>query len=109
MGAVAAFLLHEGSAEILEAGQVPVGVIGQAEPLLLSKKLWDGDRIVMMTDGVLDSWPGDDKEEAVKEYLEGMILKGPQEMAEEMLQFACQWGDGPKDDMTILTAGIWKR
>lgn len=42
MGAVAAFLLHEGSAEILEAGQVPVGVIGQAEPLLLSKKLWTG-------------------------------------------------------------------
>jgi len=109
MGAVAAFLLHEGSADILEAGQVPVGVIGQAEPLLLSKKLWDGDRIVMMTDGVLDSWPGEDKEKAVKEYLEGMILKGPQEMAEEMLQFACQWGDGPKDDMTILTAGIWKR
>ena len=86
MGAVAAFLLHEGSADILEAGQVPVGVIGQAEPLLLSKKLWDGDRIVMMTDGVLDSWPGEDKEKAVKEYLEGMILKGPQEMAEEMLQ-----------------------
>ena len=42
MGAVAAFVLHEGSAEILEAGQVPAGVIGQAEPLLLSKKLWDG-------------------------------------------------------------------
>ena len=109
MGAVAAFVLHEGSAEILEAGQVPAGVIGQAEPLLLSKKLWDGDRIVMVTDGVLDAWPGEDKEGAVKEYLEGMILKAPQEMAEEILQFACQWGDGPQDDMTVLAAGVWKR
>ena len=30
MGAVAAFVLHEGSAEILEAGQVPAGVIGKS-------------------------------------------------------------------------------
>lgn len=108
LGAVATFVLHEGTAEVLEAGGVPAGVISQAEPALLSKKLWDGDRVVMVTDGVLDACPGTEKELSFKEYLEGMELKSPQDMAERLLRFACQSG-AVRDDMTVLAAGIWKR
>ncbi len=108
LGAVATFVLHEGTVEVLEAGQIPAGVLNQVEPVLLSKKLWDGDRIVMVTDGVLDACPGEDKEAVLKEYIEGMELKSPQDMAERILRFACQ-GVRVRDDMTVLTAGIWKR
>lgn len=109
LGAVATFVLHEGTAETLEAGEVPAGVLGQAEPVLLSKKLWDGDRVIMVTDGVLDACPGEDKEASMKEYLEGLPLKSPQDTAEQILEFACRPGQALRDDMTVLAAGIWKR
>ena len=87
---------------------LPAGVLSQAEPVLLSRKLWDDDRIIMMTDGVLEACPGLEKEATLKEYLESMPVKTPQDMAERILRFACQNG-GMNDDMTVLVAGIWKR
>lgn len=109
LGAVATFILSGETVEVLEAGEVPAGVFSSVEPVLLSRKLWDGDRIVMVTDGVLDACPGEDKELSLKEYIEGMVIKSPQDMAERILRFACQENGVARDDMTVLAAGIWKR
>lgn len=109
LGAVATFILGSEGVELLEAIEVPAGVISQVEPVLLSRKLWDGDRIVMVTDGVLDACPGEAKEQSLKDYLEGMPVKSPQDMAERILRFACQEGSAIRDDMTVLVAGVWKR
>ncbi|WP_279220843.1 SpoIIE family protein phosphatase [Clostridium sp. OM02-18AC] len=108
MGAVATFILSDGTADVLEAGNLPAGVLSQAEPVLLSRKLWDDDRVIMMSDGVLEACPGLEKEAALKAYLEAMPVKTPQDMAERILRFACQNG-GMNDDMTVLVGGIWKR
>ncbi len=88
---------------------MPAGVLNPVEPVLLSRKLWDGDRIVMVSDGLLDACPGEDKEMAMREFLEGMPLKTPQDMAERILRFACREIPEPRDDMTVLTAAVWKR
>lgn len=109
LGAVATFVIGENGVELLEECAVPMGILNPVEPVLISKKLWDNDRIVMVTDGVLDALPGDDKELVLKEFLESMPIKNPQDMAERILYFACSFGDGARDDMTVLTAGIWKR
>lgn len=109
LGAVATYILGEDGVELLEAPEVPLGVVGSIEPVLLSKKLWEDNRIVMVSDGVLDALPGEDKELILREYLEGMPRKSPQDMAERILEFACSYIQAPKDDMTVLTAGIWKR
>lgn len=109
LGAVATFILSGDTVEVLEEGEVPAGVLCSVEPVLLSRKLWDGDRIVMVTDGVLDACPGEEKELSLKEYIEGMTVKSPQDMAERILRFACQESEEVRDDMTVLTAGIWKR
>lgn len=37
----------------------------------------------MVSDGVLDALPGEDKEETMKEYLENLERKNPQDMAGE--------------------------
>ncbi len=108
LGAVATFVLSGNGVEVLEAGEVPAGVIGTVEPVLLSRKLWDGDRVVMVTDGVLEACPGEDKEGSMREYIEGMEVHSVQEMAEELLQFACR-EEGPRDDMMVLVGGIWRR
>ena len=70
LGAVPTFIIGQEGVERLEAGQVPAGVLRDAEPVLISRKLWEGDRIVMVTDGVLDALPGDDKAESMRQFLE---------------------------------------
>lgn len=109
LGAPATFILSDGDTELLEAGNVPMGIVNPIEPVLLSKKLWDDDRIIMVSDGVLDALPGEDKEQVLKEYLDSMTRKNPQDMAQKILRFACSFSDSQRDDMTVLVAGIWKR
>jgi stage II sporulation protein E len=109
MGAPVSFVLGEEGVEILQAAQIPAGVMNQTEPSLLTRKLWDGERVIMMTDGILDACPGDQKEKTMSEYLASLPAKSPQDMAEHILDFACQNAGENHDDMTVLVAGIWKK
>lgn len=109
LGAAATYILSEKGVELLEAGEVPMGIINEVEPVLLSKKLWDNNRIIMVSDGVLDALPADDKELMLQEFIAGMPVKNPQDMADRILLFARSFTEKAADDMTVLTAGIWKR
>ena len=109
LGAAATFLIGDDGVERLEAGNVPAGIVEQAEPVLLSKKLWEDSRVIMVSDGVLDALPGEDKEETMKEYLENLERKNPQDMAEEILRLVMETGGAGRDDMTVLVAGIWRK
>ena len=45
----------------------------------------------------------------MKQYLESVDEMGPQELADQILDFAVSFIPAPRDDMTVLTAGLWKR
>lgn len=45
----------------------------------------------------------------MKEYLEDADIRNPQELAEDILEFAASFSGENRDDMTVLAAGIWKR
>ena len=109
LGAVPTFVLGKDGTELLETGELPMGVTKTVEPVLLSRKLWDNDRIIMVSDGVLESLPGEKKEESMREFLDGMGAGNPQEMAERILQFALSVSGEPEDDMTVLVGGIFER
>ena len=85
-----------------------MGILSGVEPVLMSRKLWEGDRIVMVSDGVLDALPGDDKEQAMQQYLESVEEMAPG-IGGPGTGFCGILYSGAKDDMTVLTAGIWKR
>ena len=111
LGAAASFLLPDrrggGEAEVLESETVPAGVLNPVEPVMISRKLWDGDKIIMVSDGVLDAMPGVEKEKAFREFLDGLPDTGVQETAEMILTFALSFEGEPRDDMTVLVIGIW--
>ena len=109
LGAVATYVLDESGVELLQAAQAPAGVLEPVEPVLLSRKLWASCQVVMISDGVLEALPGEDKEQVMKEYLEDAKGGDPQELAEDILEFAMSFGQENRDDMTVLTAQVWKR
>ena len=109
LGAVASFVIGHDSVEALESEHVPAGVLNPVEPVLLSRKLWENDKIVMISDGVLEAMPGDAKEEAFKDFLAGLPDAGPQETAEMIMTYALALDGEPKDDMTVLVGGIYER
>ena len=63
----------------------------------------------MVSDGILEALPGENKEQIMKEYLEGAQNGNPQELAERVLEFAMSFSEEKRDDMTVLAAGIWRR
>lgn len=109
LGAVATYIVCDTGVELLEAPEAPAGVLRKVEPVLLSRKLWEKNQVVMVSDGVLEALPGEDKEQVMKEFLEEASSRNPQELAEAILEFAMSFSEENRDDMTVLTAGIWKR
>ena len=109
LGAVASFVIGQESVEVLESDSVPAGVLNPVEPVLLSRKLWEDDKIVMVSDGILEAMPGDEKEEAFRDFLAGLPEAGPQETAEMIMTYALALDGEPRDDMTVLVGGIYKR
>lgn len=109
LGAAASFIVGGDGVELLEANDVPIGILSPIEPMLMSKKLWDDDRIIMVSDGVLDALPGEEKEAVLQDFLRALPPARPQDIADQVLDFALHAGEGARDDMMVLAAGIWER
>ena len=75
---------------------------------MISRKLWDGDKIILVSDGVLDAMPGAEKEQTFRDFLDGLPDAGVQETAEMILTFALSFEGEPRDDMTVLVGGIYQ-
>ena len=72
------------------------------------KKLYEGDIVIMVTDGILDSIKEKDKESYMERKIMEIKSTNPQEIANTILDHAlAQSNYIPGDDMTVLTAGIW--
>ncbi len=109
-GAVASFIRHEEGAQLLQSEALPMGYLPGLEPAHYVCRLKDGDYIVMMTDGMLEALGGVDKEEKWLEFLGRLRAANPKDLANKLLIYAMAAVDGePRDDMTVLVTGIWKK
>ncbi|MBP3701957.1 MAG: SpoIIE family protein phosphatase, partial [Lachnospiraceae bacterium] len=109
-GAVGTFIRRGHQVLQIDPGSLPMGVDCEAAPACARIQLEDGDMVVMVTDGVLDAIEGDDKEASFCEYLSSTTKNNARELAEDLLQMAkASQAGGTRDDMTVLTAGIWKK
>ena len=71
-------------------------------------RMYDGNILFMVTDGVLSALPAGEEEEVMKELIWGLAQGTPAEMAERLMEQVQMYGD-VMDDMTILVVGLWKR
>lgn len=109
LGAAGTFIKRENWIESVEADTMPVGMFGEADYDTKEKKLYDGDYVIMMSDGVVEAL-GDSLRDSLFVVGNKQTDRTPQGVAGEVLKAALEAsGYNPKDDMTVLVAGLVKK
>ena len=110
IGASSTYIRRDHMVETICSTSMPVGMFNQVDFDQKTKKLYDGDYIVMMTDGVLDCIKEKNKDQFIEELLQETNLTNPQDIADEIMKKALEENDGVAiDDCTVLVAGFWKK
>ena len=96
--------------ECITSTSLPAGIFQQTDLDKTCRKLYDGDMVIMVTDGVLDVLPTEHQENVMKDIILEHETNNPKELADYILNRVLQYKNGRFcDDMTILVMGIWKR
>lgn len=103
-GAEPSFILNKGGrVRTVKASSLPVGLVADAKAEVSNTKMQDGDKIIMMTDGVSMSHSGES-------WVDGFLKEKSEsdgEISEEILNHAIEQSQGiMKDDMTVLTVKL---
>lgn len=110
VGAAATFIKRGNWVETIQSTSLPAGMFEQIEFDTTAKKLYDGDYVIMVSDGTLDAITGENKEQILKNIIWNTAVENPKDMAEYIVEKIMEEGDGYiPDDMTVLIAGIWRK
>lgn len=110
VGAVSTFVKSGNRVEIIRTSTLPVGILSSVEADIESRKLKNGDFIVMVTDGILDANKDElNKEKWLANMIEDIETRNPQAIADTILINCLDYTSGvPNDDMTVMVAKIWE-
>ena len=109
VGAAYSLLKRDGYVEKIPSLGLPLGIFYEMEMNHYQKQLLDGDYIFLFSDGILDSFAGEEGEELLKEMVARIPYRRPSEMAGHIMKHAISASGGRvRDDMTVLVMGIWE-
>lgn len=108
LGAAATFIKRDGCVEIIKSTTLPIGVLENVDYDCTTKKLYNSDYVVMVSDGVLDNLVALNKEEELAEIINSVKVRKPKAMAQEILDSSLRMNDMEAvDDCTVLVLGVF--
>lgn len=110
IGGAATYIKRGKWLECVEAKTLPIGMLQKVDYDFLVKKLYDGDYIIMMSDGVLDAVPEPERAEFLQQIIGEEPGQNPQVIAGRILNASLLLQNfEPRDDMTVLVGGVFKQ
>lgn len=111
IGAVPTFIKRPRRIEVIRTVSLPAGILSTIETELVCKNVDNGDFIIMVSDGIIDSFKQEEGgEQTLIKFIEDIDNINPQAIADSILSEACSRCENkPVDDMTVLVAKVWKR
>lgn len=107
IGATYGFLISENNVRVLENKSLPLGILEEVAPDMFSIDLTEGDMLVIISDGISDSFFSSTD---TVEFLERESSRNPQTLADKLLNYALEQSKGVAvDDMTAIVVKIYKR
>ena len=113
-GAASSYIRRKsGAVEEIISHSLPAGAFTAADYDSVTKTLSDGDMVIMLSDGVANSRRfaaefGDGQGgKKLKDYIETLPEMNPQEMADDILNYARADTIEQSDDMTVLVCGLY--
>ena len=108
-GASSTFIKSGTKVEHLSSTSLPIGVLHDVTVDSACRNLSDGDFVIMVTDGVMDTLPVGEQDLILETIIQGTMKQNPKEMAHHVLEQVLAWtGEEPQDDMTVLVVGLWE-
>lgn len=111
MGASASFIVRDNEVMTVKASSLPIGILSHIDLVSCKKQLKDGDILIMVTDGILESRNTlIDCETTFKHFILEAQSNNPEYMAKFLLNKAKNLLAGEEgDDMTVVVARVWKQ
>lgn len=109
-GAPATFIKRKDKVKVINSQSLPVGILKDVDFNIYEEYLEDGDLIIMMSDGVLESnKDGEDVEKWMKDLIMDIDSFNPTTIADRIIEAAkVQCNGKVADDMTVLVTKVWK-
>jgi len=104
-GAAPTYIVSSKNVEKLSGKSLPMGILDNFQYSSFKKGIKIGDIIIMVSDGIIDSINMDVKK-SLDKYLELIIGKDPQTIANSILSYSLRGQDKIIDDMTVLVTKI---
>ena len=106
-GGASIFVVKDGKIKIVRSSSLPMGILKEWQGEVTCFELKRGDTIIMVTDGVTDSFGIENEEKGIVQALKKED-KNLNELATEILRLAMKENGGSaKDDMTVLIGKIY--
>lgn len=107
LGSPSSFIKSGDKVIMVEGASLPVGILDEISPKISSHILKNGDMIILLTDGVVDSFKDENE---LCNLINNINTKNPQVLADVILETALSKnGSFCKDDMTVLVGRIWNK
>lgn len=101
LGSASSFIIRKENIEMLSCTSAPMGILDSVESITARYQLFDGDMLLMMSDGVFDVLEG----KGVAEMVDNLSTSNPQTLADEILKKAIE--NGASDDCTVVAMRLF--